>query len=116
MMSYKFARRSFLRGAGALAPLMLPLLRSIEARAAGASAPLRLLVIQHPLGTNPGLTNWVPNASATTTNFTLPFESAPFAPLQKYMVMIDGLNLVAVAWRDEPATAARTRPRAEWWR
>ncbi len=54
MMSYKFARRSFLRGAGGLAPLMLPLLRSIEARAAGAAAPLRLLVIQHPLGTNPG--------------------------------------------------------------
>ena len=96
MMSYKFARRSFLRGAGALAPLMLPLLRSIEARAAGAAAPLRLLVIQHPLGTNPGLTNWVPNATATTTNFALPFESAPFTPLQKYMVMIDGLNLVVV--------------------
>jgi hypothetical protein len=94
MMSYKFARRSFLRGAGGLAPLMLPLLRSIEARAAGAAAPLRLLVIQHPLGTNPGLTNWVPTASATTTSFPLPFESAPFAPLQKYMVMIDGLNLV----------------------
>jgi hypothetical protein len=96
MMSYKFARRSFLRGAGGLAPLMLPLLRSIEARAAGAPAPLRLLVIQHPLGTNPGLTNWIPNAPATTTTFTLPFESAPFTALQSYMVMIDGLNLVAV--------------------
>ena len=94
MMSYKFARRSFLRGAG-MAPLMLPLLRSIEARAAGAAAPLRLLVIQHPMGTNPGGTNWVPNASATTTNFTLPYESAPFTPLQKYMVMVDGLNLIA---------------------
>jgi len=94
MMSYKFARRSFLRGAGGLAPLMLPLLRSIEARAAGVPAPLRLLIIQHPLGTNPGLTNWRPNASATTTNFTLPYESAPFAPLQKYMVMVDGVNCV----------------------
>jgi len=97
MISYKFARRSFLRGAGALAPLMLPLLRSMESQAAGASAPLRLLVIQHPLGTNPGLTNWVPNASATTQSFTLPFESAPFSPLQQYMLMIDGLNLVSVA-------------------
>lgn len=96
MTSYKFARRSFLRGAGALAPLMLPLLRSIEARAAGAAAPLRLLIIQHPAGTNPGLTNWVPSATATTTTtFTLPYESAPFAPLQKYMVMVDGLNCVA---------------------
>ncbi len=97
MISYKFARRSFLRGAGALAPLMLPLLRSIESQAAGAAAPLRLLVIQHPLGTNPGGTNWVPNATATTQDFTLPFESAPFSPLQQYMVMIDGLNLVCVS-------------------
>jgi hypothetical protein len=97
MSSYKFARRSFLRGAGGLAPVMLPLLRSIEARAAGAAAPLRLLIIQHPLGTYPGLARWRPAVSATTTTFTLPMESAPFAPLQKYMVMIDGLNLVAVA-------------------
>ena len=37
-MSYKFARRSFLRGLGASAPLLAPLLRSIEARAAGAAA------------------------------------------------------------------------------
>ena len=96
MISYKFARRSFLRGVGGLAPLMLPLLRSIEARAAGVAAPLRFLVIQHPLGTNPGLTNWRPAASATTSTFTLPLESAPFTPLQKYMAMIDGLNLVAV--------------------
>ncbi|HVT07423.1 MAG TPA: DUF1552 domain-containing protein [Polyangia bacterium] len=96
MTSYKFARRSFLRGAGAAAPLLLPLLRSIEARAAGAAAPLRLLIIQHPGGTNPGLTNWVPGATGTTTTFTLPYESAPFAPLQKYMVMVDGLNLICV--------------------
>ena len=108
MMPYKFARRSFLRGAGGLAPLMLPLLRSIEARAAGATAPLRLLVIQHPQGTNPGLTNWVPNATATTTNFTLPFESAPFAPLQKYMVMIDGLNLVVVPGGTPPVSGQNT--------
>ena len=74
---------------------MVPLLRSIEARAAGVPAPLRFLVIHHPLGTNPGLSNWRPNASATTTSFTLPLESAPFAPLQKYMVMVDGVNIVS---------------------
>jgi len=108
MISYKFARRSFLRGVGGLAPLMVPLLRSIEARAAGAAAPLRLLVIQHPLGTNPGLTNWVPNASATTTSFTLPLESAPFTPLQKYMVMIDGLNLVPVGGGTNPRSGLNT--------
>ena len=95
MISYKFARRSFLRGLGGSAAVMVPLLRSIEARAAGATAPLRFLVIHHPLGANPGLTNWRPNASATTTSFTLPLESAPFAPLQKYMVMVDGVNIVS---------------------
>ncbi len=95
MISYKFARRSFLRGLGGSAALMVPLLRSIEARAAGAAAPLRFLVIHHPLGANPGLTNWRPTATATTTSFTLPMESAPFTPLQKYMVMVDGVNIVA---------------------
>jgi hypothetical protein len=96
--SYKFARRSFLRAAGGSAGLLLPLLRSIEARAQGMAAPLRLLIIHHPLGCGPGLSTWRPNASATTTSFTLPLETAPFAsaatPLQKYMCMVDGLNVV----------------------
>jgi hypothetical protein len=93
-ISYKFARRSFLRAAGGSAVLLAPMLRSIESRAQGIKAPLRLLIIHHPLGTNPGLTNWRPNATATTTNFTLPVESAPFAPLQPYMCMVDGLNVL----------------------
>jgi hypothetical protein len=92
--SYTFSRRSMLRAAGGSAALLLPLLRNIEARAAGAAAPLRLLIIHHPLGTAPGLANWIPAGGATTTNFTLPLESAPFAPLQSKMVMVDGLNLV----------------------
>jgi len=96
-MSYKFARRSFLRACGGSAALLLPLLRSIEARAQGLAAPLRFLVIHHPLGTAPGGGNWRPGAASTTTNFTLPFESAPFMPLQKYMVMIDGINIVAAS-------------------
>jgi Protein of unknown function (DUF1552) len=83
-----------LRAAGGSAALLLPLLRNIEARAAGAKAPLRLLIIHHPLGTAPGGANWVPQASSTTTNFTLPSESAPFAPLQSRMVMVDGLNII----------------------
>jgi len=96
--SYKFARRSFLRAAGGSAVLLAPLLRSIESRAQGMAAPLRLLILHHPLGAGPGLATWRPNAAATTTSFTLPVESAPFnataTPLQKYMCMIDGLNLV----------------------
>jgi hypothetical protein len=94
VISYKYARRSFLQGLGGSAALLVPLLRSIEARAAGGAAPLRFLVIQHPLGADPGLTKWVPATTTTTTNFTLPIESAPFAPLQKYMCMVDGVNMV----------------------
>ena len=94
--SYKFKRRSFLQACGGSAALLAPLLRSIEARAQGMKAPLRLLIIHHPLGAAPGLGSWRPNATATTTNFTLPFESAPFeaAGLKTYMSMIDGLNVV----------------------
>jgi hypothetical protein len=97
VISYKIARRSFLRGCGGSAALLAPLLRSIEASAQGVPAPLRLLIIHHPLGTAPLGVNWVPKVSATTTTFTLPLESAPFAPLQSKMVMIDGLNLVTAS-------------------
>jgi hypothetical protein len=106
--SYKFARRSFLGAAAASgsAALLAPLLRSIEARAQGMAAPLRLLIIHHPLGANPGLTNWRPSATATTTSFTLPLESAPFSPLQQYMCMIDGLN-VLFATRDSAGNSGQ---------
>jgi hypothetical protein len=107
-MSYKLKRRAFLQACGGSAALFAPLLRSIEARAAGAKAPLRLLVVHHPLGAAPGLASWRPNASATTTNFTLPLESAPFeaAGLKPYMNMIDGLNLV-FATRDASANTGQ---------
>jgi len=86
------ARRSFLRACGGSAALLLPLLRDIEARAAGAAAPLRFLVIQKPVGAQWPL--WRPAAAATTTSFTLPAISAPFEPLRSRMAMIDGLNIV----------------------
>jgi Protein of unknown function (DUF1552) len=89
--SYKVSRRSFLRGSAA-APLLLPLLRNIEARAQGLPAPLRFLVIQRPVGTQLAL--WRPDLPDTTSDFTLPAISAPFAPVQSKMVMIDGINLV----------------------
>jgi Protein of unknown function (DUF1552) len=86
-----------LRAAGGSAALLLPLLRNIEARAAGAKAPLRLLIVHHPLGTAPGGATWAPQVAATTTSFTLPVESAPFKPLQSQMVMVDGLNLITAS-------------------
>jgi hypothetical protein len=108
MMSYKFKRRSFLQACGSGAVLLAPLLRNIEARAQGMKAPLRLLILHHPLGAAPGLSSWRPNASATTTNFTLPFESAPFesAGLKPYMVMVDGLNMV-FATKDSNANSGQ---------
>jgi len=116
--TYKFARRSFLRTAGGSAVLLAPLLRSIETRAQGMTAPLRLLIIHHPLGAGPGLSTWRPNATATTTAFTLPLETAPFnsaaAPLQKYMVMVDGVNVVTPSAAGEvrrPRHDADRRPR-----
>src|SRR5450432_3804420 len=83
-----------LRAAGGSAALLLPLLRNIEARAAGSKAPLRLLIIHHPLGTAPGLANWAPQGGSTSTNYKLPSKSAPFAPLQSQLVMVDGLNII----------------------
>jgi hypothetical protein len=100
--SYKIARRAFLRSAGAASAFLAPILRSIEARAQGVPAPLRLLIIHHPLGTqhkgpSSSVDLWRPSATATTTTFTLPQNSAPFNPLKPKMVMIDGLNIVTAS-------------------
>ncbi len=99
MISYKVARRSFLLGCGGSAALLAPLLRSMEARAAGAPAPLRFLVIHHPLGSQiTPVDKWRPtNNTATTTTYNLALESAPFQPLQSKMVMVDGLNIVCAS-------------------
>lgn len=103
MTSYKVARRSFLQGLGGSAALLAPLLRSIEARAAGVAAPLRFLVIQHPLGCNPNQSLWTP-----TTPSSLPFETAPFAPVQQYMSMINGVNMVTAGTGNDPNGGANT--------
>ncbi len=95
MTSYRMARRSFLRGCGGSAALLLPLLRAIEARAQGLPPPLRFLVIRHSQGSPLDL--WRPAAAATTTTYSLPANSAAFAPLQSKMVLIDGLNIVCAS-------------------
>jgi hypothetical protein len=92
--SYKIARRAFLRGTGAAA-LLWPLLRNIEAFAQTGQAPKRFLVIHHPIGTV--LDRWRPSGGATTSEFTLPYISAPYEPLRPILVMIDGLNIVAAS-------------------
>ncbi len=100
MSSYKIARRAFLRSAGGAAVLLSPILRRIEANAQGMAAPLRFLIIHHPLGTQhrgpaSAFDLWRPTpTTATTTDFTLPQNSAPFEPLRAKMAMVDGLNIV----------------------
>jgi hypothetical protein len=50
MMSYKFKRRSFLRGVGGAVGLKI-MLRNMEASAQGAKSPPRLLITHWPVGT-----------------------------------------------------------------
>jgi hypothetical protein len=88
MMSYRFARRSFLGMIGGAFGLRA-LLENIEAHAAGVPAPRRLLVMHHPVGTyraawlcqNPG------------TSFTLSRILQPFEPLKSDMIVLDGLSI-----------------------
>ena len=105
MASYRVARRAFLGSCGA-SVLLWPLLRNIEANARGAAAPLRFLVIHHPLGTILG--QWRPADAATTRTFTLPLISAPFEPLRSKMAMIDGLNIVSATRFAGQPTGDRT--------
>jgi len=104
LLSYRMARRSFLRACGGSAALLLPLLRDIEARADGAGAPLRFLVIHKPLGVQ--WARWRPAATTTTTSFTLPACSAAFEPLRSKMVLIDGVNIVGGAGSAEGGVVA----------
>lgn len=88
MMSYRFARRSFLGMIGGAFGLRA-LLENIEAQAAGMPAPRRLLVMHHPVGTyraawlcqNPG------------TNFTLSRILQPFEPVKSDMIVLDRLSI-----------------------
>lgn len=88
MMSYRFARRSFLGMVGGAFGLRA-LLENIEAHAQGMPAPRRLLVMHHPVGTyraawlckNPG------------TSFTLSRILQPFEALKSDMMVLDGLSI-----------------------
>jgi hypothetical protein len=88
MMSYRFARRSFLGLIGGACGLRA-LLQNIEAHAQGMTAPKRLLVMHHPVGTyraawlcqNPG------------TSFTLSRILQPFEALKSDMIVLDGMSI-----------------------
>ena len=114
MISYKFARRSFLRGAGGPAPLMLPLLRSIEARAAGAAAPLRLLIIQHPLGTYPGLDELGPQRERDDDQLHASARERAVRAASEVHGHDRRPEPGRRRWRNAAPTAARTRPRGAW--
>jgi hypothetical protein len=88
-MSYRIARRSFLRGLGAAAAGFGSLLSLLEASAQGMPAPLRFLVVHHPLGAVRDY--WRP--SGTKQDFVLSQVLAPFEPLKQKMVVLDGLDV-----------------------
>jgi hypothetical protein len=88
MMSYRFARRSFMSLVGGAFGFRA-LLENIEAHAQGVVAPRRLLVMHHPVGTyraawlcqNPG------------TDFTMSRILKPFEMLKSDMMVLDGLSI-----------------------
>ena len=51
MKSYRFARRSFLRGIGAGAVGLRAMLRNLESMAQGMASPPRFLMTHWPVGT-----------------------------------------------------------------
>ena len=91
MTSYKYARRSFIAGTSAAVGLHT-ILRGMEGQAqAATTAPKRLLVTHHPVGTCRYA--WAPTGSGTTytqSRILKPFEDAG---LRDDMIIIDGLNM-----------------------
>jgi hypothetical protein len=93
--SYRFARRSFLGGVGAAVGIHT-LLRNMEARAAGeTTAPKRLLVTHHPVGTCRYA--WTPKGSGdsyVSSRILAPFEDAG---LRQEMLVVDGLDMQSIS-------------------
>jgi hypothetical protein len=96
MSRYAFARRSFLRSVGGALGLRW-WLRSAEARAQGAAAPMRLLVIHRPNGTI--RSDYLPNGGGAGA--TLGPILQPFMPLWQNMVVLDGLQVISYPQRDK---------------
>jgi hypothetical protein len=91
MKSYRFARRSFLRGIGAGAVGLRTMLRSLEAIAQGTPPPPRFLMTHWPVGTIRYL--FLPTGTGPSlANMTLSNILKPFQPLVSDMSLLYGLN------------------------
>lgn len=91
MKSYRFARRSFLRGIGAGAVGLRAMLRSLESMAQGMAPPPRFLMTHWPVGTIRYL--FLPTGTGPNlANMTLSNILKPFQPLVGDMSLLYGLN------------------------
>ncbi len=98
MKSLRLSRRALLRGAGGIS-LALPALDAMRpARAAGSTAPKRLVVFYTPNGTNADVLAgnaadfWPAQVGAS---FTLGKEVAPLEPLRKQLLVVSGVDGVS---------------------
>jgi hypothetical protein len=89
MRTYRFARRSFLRGVGGAVGLKV-LLRNLEASAAGATSPPRFLMMHWPVGTIKY--HFMPGGSGTNFTFSRCLKPFETAGLKNDMIVIWGLN------------------------
>jgi hypothetical protein len=103
MMSYKFARRSFLSAIGGASCLEI-LLQNMEAAAQGAGAPPRFLMMHWPVGTMKYA--YIPSGSGTgftcSSTFGQPgYIIAPFATpeLKPYFIGMHGFTMNGISGR-----------------
>jgi hypothetical protein len=91
MRSYRFARRSFLRGLGAGAVGLRAMLGNLEALAQGAGPPPRFLMTHWPVGTIRYL--FLPSGTGSAlASLTLSGILEPFRPLLADTIGLYGLN------------------------
>lgn len=102
MMSYRFARRSFLSAIGGAVGLEI-LLRNMEAAAQGTGAPPRFLMMHWPVGTLKQ--QFIPNGTGTsyTTSksqgpgyLLSPFDTAELRP---HTIALHGFNMNGISGR-----------------
>jgi hypothetical protein len=103
MMSYRFARRSFLASIGGAVGLEI-LLRNMEAAAAGSGPPPRFLMMNWPCGvmkyafnpSNPG-TSWTASSTFGQPGYILePFAAPELKPIS---IFLQGFNMQGISGR-----------------